>query len=86
LAERTEKALKKGNLIYVEGKIAKRKWQDKEGNDRYTTEIVCSTYKLLEKRDSSNLSGDNFSNIEDGFPSDSVGDTDSKLPDDDLPF
>jgi len=53
LAERAERDLKKGSLVYVEGKLTHRKWQDKEGNDRYTTEVVAHTFRLMEKRDSS---------------------------------
>ncbi len=52
LAERAEKQLKKGSLTYVEGKLTHRKWVDKEGNNRYNTEVVASTFRLLEKRES----------------------------------
>lgn len=47
LAGVAEKYLKKGNLVYIEGKVTTRKWQDKDGNDRYTTEIVGRTMKML---------------------------------------
>ena len=47
LAEIAGEYLKKGTLIYVEGKLSTRKWQDKEGNDRYTTEIIVSDMKML---------------------------------------
>lgn len=40
LAEVAEKWLKKGSSVYIEGKLQTRKWTDKEGNERYTTEIV----------------------------------------------
>ncbi|NND07545.1 MAG: single-stranded DNA-binding protein [Saprospiraceae bacterium] len=52
LAERAEKTLKKGSLVYVEGKLTHRKYQDKDGNDRYITEVVANTFRLLEKRES----------------------------------
>jgi single-strand DNA-binding protein len=39
--------LKKGSLVYVTGKIKTRKWQDKEGNDKYTTEIVADKMQML---------------------------------------
>ena len=42
LAEIAGEYLKKGSQIYVEGKLQTRKWQDKEGKDRYTTEIVVN--------------------------------------------
>lgn len=53
LAEIAGEYLKKGSLVYVEGSIKTRKWQDKEGNDRYTTEIVGNEMKMLGKRDGS---------------------------------
>jgi single-strand DNA-binding protein len=51
LAERAEKSLKKGMFVYVEGKISYRKYQDAEKKDRYITDIVASTFRLLEKRE-----------------------------------
>lgn len=42
--------LKKGSPVYVEGRIRTRKWQDKEGKDRYTTEIVASSMQMLGQR------------------------------------
>ncbi len=50
-AERAEKFLKKGMLLYLEGKITYRKYTDQEGKDRYITEIVGSTYRMLDRRD-----------------------------------
>jgi len=50
LAERAEKQLAKGKLVYIEGKLTHRKYQDKEGIDRYKTEVVVGTFRLLEKR------------------------------------
>lgn len=47
LAEIAGEYLKKGSMIYVEGKLSTRKWQDKDGNDRYTTEIIVSEMKML---------------------------------------
>lgn len=47
LAEIADKYLKKGALIYIEGAIKTRKWQDKQGNDRYSTEIQASELKML---------------------------------------
>lgn len=47
LAEIAGQYLKKGSQIYVEGKIQTRKWQDKEGQDRYTTEIIVSEMQML---------------------------------------
>lgn len=47
LAEVAGEYLKKGAQIYVEGKLATRKWQDKEGKDRYTTEIIVNELQML---------------------------------------
>lgn len=47
LAEIANEYLKKGAQIYVEGRLQTRKWQDKEGKDRYTTEIVGSELQML---------------------------------------
>ncbi len=50
LAGVAEKYLKKGSQVYIEGSLRTRKWQDKDGNDRYTTEIVGRTMKMLGAR------------------------------------
>jgi single-strand DNA-binding protein len=47
VAEIAGQYLRKGSLVYLEGKLQTRKWQDKEGNDRYTTEIVASQMTML---------------------------------------
>ena len=47
LADIAEKYLKKGNQIYVEGKLRTRSWEDKEGNTRYTTEVVGDNMTML---------------------------------------
>lgn len=47
LAEIAGEFLKKGSQVYLEGKLQTRKWQDKEGNDRYTTEIVADSMQML---------------------------------------
>ncbi|MBL6969083.1 MAG: single-stranded DNA-binding protein, partial [Gammaproteobacteria bacterium] len=47
LAEIVSEYLKKGAQVYVEGRLQTRKWQDKDGNDRYTTEIVASEMQML---------------------------------------
>jgi single-strand DNA-binding protein len=53
LAEIAGQYLKKGSLIYIEGKIQTRKWQTKEGHDRYTTEIIVKDMKMLGGKPSS---------------------------------
>ena len=47
VAENVAKYLKKGRQIYVEGRIRTRKWQDKEGQEKYTTEILADTVQFL---------------------------------------
>jgi len=47
LAEVAEKYLRKGRQVYIEGKKKTRKWQDKDGNDRYTVEIIANDMQLL---------------------------------------
>lgn len=49
LAEITEKYLRSGSMVYVEGKLRTRQWQDKENNTRYTTEIVADEMTLLDR-------------------------------------
>ncbi|MFT5645678.1 MAG: single-strand DNA-binding protein [Aureispira sp.] len=47
MAERAEKMLKKGYLVYVEGKLTNRSWQDESGNTKYITEVRANTFRLL---------------------------------------
>jgi single-strand DNA-binding protein len=47
LAEIAAEYLRKGSQVYIEGKLRTRKWQDKEGKDRYTTEIVADDMQML---------------------------------------
>lgn len=58
LAEIAGQYLKKGSQVYIEGALKTRKWQDKDGQDRYTTEIVADEMKMLGSRQGS---GDNSS-------------------------
>ena len=57
LAEIAEQYLDKGSQLYVEGKLQTRKWQDKEGNDKYTTEILGNEMNMLGGRQSSGDGG-----------------------------
>jgi len=50
LAEICGEYLKKGSQVYIEGRLQTRKWQDKEGHDRYTTEIVADRMQMLGSR------------------------------------
>ena len=79
LADVAEKYLKKGNSIYVEGKINTRKWEDKEGVTRYSTDIIADKMTMLgSKSDNSNSAATAVSPAE-SSPIKSSGN-------DDLPF
>ena len=51
LAEIAGEYLKKGRPVYVEGKLRTRKWQDKDGQDRYTTEVIADNMQMLGSRE-----------------------------------
>jgi len=53
LATTAERFLRKGSLVYLEGKLKTRKWEDKQGQTRYTTEIVADVMQMLDRKDSS---------------------------------
>lgn len=55
-AEIAGKYLRKGSLVYVEGQLQTRKWQDNDGNNRYTTEVRISMLRMLGGRNDSNSS------------------------------
>jgi single-strand DNA-binding protein len=50
LGEIAGEYLRKGSKVYIEGRLQTRKWQDKEGNDRYSTEIVANDMQMLDSR------------------------------------
>lgn len=93
LAEIAGEYLKKGSQVYVEGRLQTRKWQDKEGHDRYTTEIVANEMQMLGSRGGAGVpSGENFN--QDQPASDNSSASAAKKPktavagdfDDDIPF
>ena len=95
LAEIAGEYLKKGSSIFVEGSLQTRKWQTKEGQDRYTTEVVADTMQMLGGRDSrvseSSNSGDNYNQEparvnKNDVNTSSSGEPTLELPDDDIPF
>lgn len=53
-AEICEKYLKKGDKVYIEGRIKTRKWQDDSGNERYSTEIHCTDFTFLTPKGENN--------------------------------
>lgn len=90
LAEIAGEYLRKGSQVYVEGRLQTRKWQAKDGGDRYTTEVVASDMQMLGGRGGSGGGGnfDNSSSAE--APSASYDNTPpssgSNDFDDDIPF
>lgn len=85
LAEVAEKYLKKGNQVYIEGKLRTRKWQDKDGVDRYTTEIVGETMQMLGRKDE-NSSSDSSQQSKSSDTSSSAQIDNEPSETDDLPF
>ncbi len=93
LARIAEQYLKKGSKVYIEGQLQTRKWQDKEGNDKYTTEIVLqgfnSTLTMLDGRGDNAGGGGGYSGGTQGggnSPSSSAPSFDGGNADDDIPF
>ncbi len=99
LVDIVEKYVKKGSKIYIEGELQTRKWQDKDGNDKYTTEVVLQGYNcnltLLDSRGggsnntSSSIDNENQQNsIQNKSNQNVEGSTkiDNNDLDDDIPF
>ena len=93
-AERAEKDFRKGSMIYVEGKLTTRKYQDQQGVEKYITEIRAAVTRRLEKREEG-AGGINMPGQSDEFPpvaapkkevSSSEGQQQAPPADDDLPF
>ena len=93
LAEIVAEYLKKGSQVYVEGSIRTNKWQDKEGKDRYTTEIIANEMQMLGGRGGGSRSGS--ADAESGGRSQGSGETrvheekakkSDEFVDDDIPF
>ncbi len=90
MAERAEQYLKKGSLVYIEGKLTTRKWEDKDKITRYTTEIVANYYRNIKREEGGNSGSGNFPTSEPA----TVNEPKAKAPvadnapaaDDDLPF
>ena len=99
-AENCSKFLKKGSEVYIEGKLQTRKWQDKEGKDRYTTEIIANTVQFVgAKAGASNASYEAIQDASQSNYLDSLASADSldtpnieedpvsaTFDDDDIPF
>lgn len=66
LAEIAGEYLRKGSKVYVEGSLRTRKWQDKEGKDRYTTEIVGNEMQMLDSKGSGDGGGGGYRGANEG--------------------
>ncbi len=87
-AEICEKYLKKGDLVYIEGRIKTRKWQDENGLDRYSTEIHCTDFNFLSPKGGTSPTTSDNNNQSQAQPSKpvrpDVQDNNEEI--DDLPF
>jgi single-strand DNA-binding protein len=86
LAELAQKYLHKGSMVYIEGRLRTRSWEDKEGNKKFATEVVGDNLIMLEKR-----GGEGHSNFQGhhGEESESLNNNDAPPigePSEDLPF
>ena len=85
LAEIAEKYIRKGTKIYVEGKLKKRSWQDKEGNTKYNTEVIGEELTILSRVETSDKTATPYnSSGTPNLPTDMPGLSSSS--DDDSPF
>jgi single-strand DNA-binding protein len=82
LADIASKYLQKGKLVYIEGKLRTRSFEDKEGNKKYTTEVVAENFTMLGRK--SDFEGNG--NLGIAKPEDQPVDFGESAPDDDLPF
>ena len=84
LAEIAGEYLRKGSQVYVEGRLRTRKWQDRDGNDRYTTEVIANEMQMLGGRPGSGAPARGDSGPQPGpMPPSPPADT---AFDDDIPF
>ena len=90
LAEIAGQYLDKGSKVYVEGKLQTRKWQDKTGADRYTTEVVVSgfngTLQMLDRRDDAGGAPRPATSSAPQAAADPITPVDNSGFDDDIPF
>lgn len=63
LAEIAGEYLKKGSKVYIEGSLRTRKWQDQQGQDRYTTEVVANEMQMLDSRGGANTNSGSGSDM-----------------------
>ena len=87
LGEIAGEYLRKGSKVYIEGRIQTKKWQDKNGQERYTTEIIASEMQMLDSRGgSANYNEQNAQHPDQNTAMKSPMDIPSESFDDDIPF
>ena len=90
LAEIVGEYLRKGSQVYVEGRIQTRKWQDKEGQDRYTTEIVGNELQMLGGKSGGSANYESAPQPQQSAPAPQTAASSTPAPaddfDDDIPF
>jgi single-strand DNA-binding protein len=86
LAEIAGEYLKKGRPVYVEGRLQTRKWQDKEGQDRYTTEIIADQMQMLGSASHADNGGNGSTQRQDNKPNKQNDGTGFDDMADDIPF
>jgi single-strand DNA-binding protein len=88
LAEIAGEYLKKGSQVYIEGKLQTRKWQTKEGQDRYTTEIIADSMQMLGSKTQNNNQGNtDYQPAENNAPQSDKTGVDAMLDmEDNVPF
>ena len=86
LAEICNQYLSKGRQVYIEGRIQTRKWEDRDGNTRYTTEIVAQNMQMLGSRGDSDFNGGGAGGEMSDTPSGPAPGPDAGVSDDDIPF
>ena len=91
LAEIVGEYLRKGSQVYIEGKLQTRKWQDQNGQDRYTTEVVANEMQMLggragETGNRPQQGGSGFRNNPPAQQAPAQSNPDNDFADDDIPF
>jgi len=95
LGEIAAEYLRKGSQVFIEGKLRTRKWQDKQGNDRYTTEIIADNMQMLGSRAGGGMGAGSDRSAGGGAPPRDEYDQSTPAPvsaggkeefDDDIPF
>ena len=80
MADRAEQDIHKGNLVYIDGKIRTRSWEDKEGRKRYITEVIAEYFQnLTPKKSKKNEDADNLDDDED-IDLEELNSSDKELP------